>query len=187
MFEFIDGCMCMPQRLEKGLVQIYTGNGKGKTTAALGAAMRAIGHDLKVYMICFMKGRTNYGELKIADRISGFTIRLFGGQDHIDKNDITEEDRKYANNAFDHAKNIIQKGEHDIVILDEVILATDWTLIDLNSLIVLIENKPEHVELILTGRNACPDLINSADLVTQMDEIKHPYKKGVSAREGIEF
>lgn len=172
---------------DMGMVQVYTGNGKGKTTAALGLALRAVGKGFKVYMIQFMKGKINYGELKSAEKMDGFTIRQVGRPDFVDRNDLDPVDIEMAAEGLTHAREIMQAGEHDILILDEVNCAVDWGLIKVEDMIALVKEKPEDLELVLTGRYAPDEIIELADLVTEMKEIKHPFQKGCQARDGIEL
>ena len=176
----------MSPKISKGLVQVYTGTGKGKTTAALGLALRAVGKGLKVYMIQFMKGDIEYGEISTAKKMENFEIVQIGRPDFVDKSNPAEIDIKLANEALDHAREIINGNNYDIVILDEINVAVDWKLIEVEKVIDLIKTKPEHVELVLTGRYASQEIIDIADLVTEMQEIKHPYNDGVEARDGIE-
>lgn len=174
--------------MERGFIQIYTGNGKGKTSAALGLAMRAIGHGLKVFIIQFMKGNINYGELETAKKLSPFlTIKQTGRETFVSKDMPDPTDIKLAQQGFDIAKKVIYSGEYDIVILDEINVAVDYGLISISELLDLLNKKPPGVELILTGRNAPPEILEKADLVTEMVEKKHYYKKGITARKGIEI
>ncbi|MBM4351991.1 MAG: cob(I)yrinic acid a,c-diamide adenosyltransferase [Deltaproteobacteria bacterium] len=174
--------------MEKGLIQVYMGNGKGKTTAALGLALRAVGHGLKVLIIQFMKGNTEYGELESARKLSPcLTIKPFGRKVFVSETNPEEIDIQLALEGFSLAKTAIENKEFDIVILDEINLAVDYGLIPLSELLQLIDAKPTTVELILTGRNARPEIIEKADLVTEMVERKHYSNKGVSARKGIEI
>ncbi len=169
-----------------GLFHVYTGDGKGKTTAALGLALRACGHGLKVYMIQFMKGDINYGELKAAQWIPTLTIVQFGRASFVDRKKPADEDKALARQALLHAKSIVHEGKHDILILDELNVAIDYKLVDLKDVIALIDSRPGSMELIITGRNAHEKLIKRADYVTNAMNIKHPYDTGVMAREGIE-
>lgn len=173
--------------MEKGLIQVYTGNGKGKTTAALGLAMRAAGHGLKVHIVQFMKGWPNYGELASVEKLPNVTIRQFGRPEFVDKKHPHPEDIHQAKEALKHAREAMLSGEYDILVLDEVNVALDFGLIELSDLLSLLKQKPEGVELVLTGRNAHPALIKRADLVTEMLDIKHPYHKGIKGRKGIEY
>jgi cob(I)alamin adenosyltransferase len=174
--------------MEKGLVQVYTGNGKGKTTASLGLALRAAGHGLKTFVIQFMKGNIQYGELESAKKLSPhLTIRQMGRETFVSKTNPDPMDIEWAQKGFALAKEVIASGDYDIVILDEINVAVDYGLIPLSDLLQLIDSKPATVELILTGRNAKPEIIEKADLVTEMVERKHYYKKGVKSREGIEI
>ena len=174
--------------MEKGLIQVYTGNGKGKTTAALGLALRAVGHGLKVLIIQFMKGNINYGELESAKKLSPYlTIKQMGRETFVSKTDPDPIDIKLAQEGFSLAKKEIENGEYDIVILDEINVAIDYGLIPLSDLLDVLDTKPLGVELLLTGRNAKPEILERADLVTEMVDRKHYYKKGVSARDGIEL
>jgi cob(I)alamin adenosyltransferase len=174
--------------MNKGFVQVYTGNGKGKTTAALGLALRAVGHGMKVLIIQFMKGKTSYGEMESARKLSPFlTIIKAGRESFVSRANPDPVDLKLAQEGFALAKRSIENREFDIVILDEINLAVDYGLVPLSDLLCLIELKPETMELILTGRNARPEIMEKADLVTEMVERKHYYGKGVAARKGIEI
>jgi cob(I)alamin adenosyltransferase len=174
-------------QLKKGLVQIYTGDGKGKTTASLGLALRACGHGLRAYVIQFMKGEIYYGELGMAERLSDcLTITQMGRPDFVNRENPDPIDIELAHKAIELSAEVVESGTYDIVVLDEVNVALDFGLIDISDVIAIIEKKPPHVELVLTGRNAPRELIDRADLVTEMVEIKHPYSRGIGARTGIE-
>ncbi|MDH5267441.1 MAG: cob(I)yrinic acid a,c-diamide adenosyltransferase [Candidatus Bathyarchaeota archaeon] len=176
------------ERLEKGLTQVYTGNGKGKTSAALGLALRAIGWGLKAHMIQFIKGGNfKHGELQIIKQLPDFETRAFGRGRYIKEQPPLEEDVKLAKEALRFARKIVNTGDYDIVILDEINVALHLKLIKTDEVIELIENKPRHVELILTGRYAPSEIIDAADLVTEMREVKHPYAQGILDRKGIEY
>ncbi len=173
-------------KLKKGYIQVYTGNGKGKTTAALGLALRAAGRGMKVYIGQFMKGQ-EYGEL---DAINNYlsewiTMEQYGTPKFV-VGKPSEEDIKMAKEGLKKAKNAMLSGNYDIIILDEVNVSIYLKTLDLDDVIEFISAKPSDVELILTGRYAPEEIINLADLVTEMKEIKHYYTKGVIAREGIE-
>jgi len=175
------------RRLIKGLVQVYTGDGKGKTSAAFGLALRAVGRGLKVYIIQFIKGGFDYGELYVVEKIPNLKLATFGRGRFVTEIPASEEDTKLAREAFELAKKIVGSGEYDVVILDEVNVALNLKMISIDEVTDLIKNKPKHVELILTGRYASPQIIDAADLVTEMREVKHPYAQGVPPRKGIEF
>jgi cob(I)alamin adenosyltransferase len=174
-------------KLEKGLVQVYTGKGKGKTSAAFGLALRAIGRGLKVYVIQFIKGGFDYGELYIVDKLPNLRLKAFGRGKFVTEKPPETEDVELAQEALALAEEVVKNGEYDIVILDEINVALDLKLISLEKVLELIKNKPKHVELVLTGRYAPDEIIEAADLVTEMKEVKHPYNKGFQARKGIEY
>lgn len=173
--------------LERGLIQVYTGKGKGKTCAALGLAMRAAGHGLKVHIVQFMKGWPHYGELRSVERLPNITIRQFGRPGFVDRENPDPEDVRLAQEALEHGRRAMLSGDYDIVVLDEVNVALEFGLVQLSDVLSLMEEKPEKVELILTGRGAHPEVMKRADLVTEMLDIKHPYYEGVKARRGIEY
>jgi len=174
-------------KLKQGLIQVYTGNGKGKTTAALGLALRAAGHGLRVVIIQFMKGWPHYGELTSLQHLPNVTLRQFGRPEFVDREHPDPEDVRLAHEALEHAGQVIVSGDYDLVILDEVNVALDYGLICLDGLLSLLDTRPEHVELVLTGRGAHPQIIQRADLVTEMLAIKHPYDARVAGRKGIEY
>jgi len=171
----------------KGHIQVYTGDGKGKTTAALGLAFRAAGHKHKVYIGQFLKGQ-EYGELLSAKKLQPYiTIEQFGrkGFIHVTK-DPDEEDIKRANGGLKKCREAMLSRKYRIVILDEINVAVDLNLLTEEEVHKLLDKKPDDVEIILTGRYAPPSFLKRADLVTEMKAKKHYYKKGVRAREGIE-
>ncbi|UCF08590.1 MAG: cob(I)yrinic acid a,c-diamide adenosyltransferase [Thermoplasmata archaeon] len=173
-------------KFQKGLVHVYTGDGKGKTTAALGLALRASGHDLNVHMIQFMKGDINYGELRAVMHLPNFTIVQFGRASFVDRENPSEEDKALAEKALEHAREVVNKGEVDILILDELNVAVDFKLIEVEDVLSLIESKPEHMEMVITGRNAHEKIIERGDYVTDMRSVKHPFEEGILGRWAIE-
>ena len=172
--------------MEKGYVQIYTGNGKGKTTAALGLITRAVGNNFKIFFCQFMKGR-DYGELYTLKRFETVTHVRFGRGVFIRKKElVTDEDIRLMREGYETLKKALLSGNYDIVVADEILGTLKFDLISVDEVKFLIQNKPETTELILTGRNAPDELIELADLVTEMKEVKHYFQKGVMARVGIE-
>lgn len=176
-------------KIEHGLVHVYTGEGKGKTTAALGLALRALGWGLKVMMIQFIKGYKEIGEMEFAEKHpENFTIRQFALDitRSIDGRDVLAR-KKEASEAMDYAEQIVKSGEYDLVILDELAVAAHYELIELSRILKLIEGKPASVELVITGRNAPSELIRAADYATEMLLIRHPYENGIQARQGVDY
>jgi cob(I)alamin adenosyltransferase len=171
----------------KGLVEIFTGSGKGKTSAALGVMLRALGHGLRVHIIFFMKGSYPYGERNMLPQLPNVSFQSFGHEHFVDPQNVQVEEREQASEALQAARAAIDSGKFDLVVLDEVNVAVAWKLIEVEDLLKLIDEKPQNVELILTGRHADQRLIERADLVTEMVEVKHPYQKGIKARKGIEY
>jgi cob(I)alamin adenosyltransferase len=176
------------ERLAQGLIQVYTGDGKGKTTCALGLALRAIGQGFKIYMIQFMKGRDT-GEARIAaERLApDFTLRHFGRPALVNLRNPEPEDLALVREAWDLARQVLEAGEHDLVILDEINLALTFKLITPDEVLEVLRRRPAWVEVVLTGRQAPPELIDLADLVTEMRPLKHYFEAGVPARRGIEW
>jgi len=171
-----------------GLVQVFTGDGKGKTTAALGTILRAAGHGLKIFIIFFIKGSYAYGEFSSLVKLPNVKVASYGLRQFMSKNrQINPEEQRQAEAALAAARKAVNSGRYDLVVLDEINVALDFHLIKLDDVVDIIKNRPSHVELILTGRNADARLIEMADLVTEMVNIKHPYDKGVKARQGIEY
>ena len=170
----------------KGYVQVYTGNGKGKTTAALGLALRATGASKNVFIAQFVKGKM-YSEIKaVREFLKGIHIKQYGRGCFI-VHSPTKEDVQAAQKGLAEVKEIIQSEKFDLIILDEVFIALYYKLFPIEELIRIIQHKPKNLELILTGRYAPKEIIELADLVTEMKEEKHYYKEGVEGREGIEF
>jgi len=172
---------------DKGMVQVFTGNGKGKTSAALGAIIRASGHGLRVYIVFFMKGQYPYGEFNALSKLPNVDVAIFGLRCFTDRANINPEEIEQAKLALSAAREAMLSGNYDLVVLDEVNIAAAWKLIKLDEVVRLIGDKPRNVELILTGRYADAKLIELADLATEMVKLKHPYDKGVRARKGIEY
>jgi cob(I)alamin adenosyltransferase len=175
-------------RLTQGLIQVYTGDGKGKTTCALGLALRAVGQGLKVYMVQFMKGRET-GEARIAAaRLApDMTLRPFGRPGLVNLRAPAAEDLALIQEAWDLARQVLLTGEHDLVILDEINLALTFNLLPMAEVLQVLRDRPSWVEVVLTGRQAPPELVELADLVTEMRPVKHYYEVGVPARRGIEW
>lgn len=168
----------------KGYVQVYTGDGKGKTTAALGLALRATGAGFNVYIAQFVKGM-EYSELNAISKLQNITLKQYGRDCFIYKSP-EDEDIKAAQDGLAEAKENMCSGEYQLIILDEANIATFYNLFSVDDLLNFIQEKPARVELVITGRKADPRIIAAADLVTEMKEIKHYYQDGVEAREGIE-
>lgn len=169
----------------KGYTQVYTGKGKGKTTASIGLIVRALGHRLKVYMGQFMKGQ-RYGELDTLEKL-GVTIERFGTENCIiSPEHVTELDLAKAKEGYRKVEQILLSEKYDLVVLDEICVSTYFNLITKDEILHLMKIKPQETELVLTGRYAPKEVIQSADLVTEMKEIKHYYNCGVMARDGIE-
>ena len=179
--------MILRERLEKGLVQVYTGDGKGKTSAALGLALRAAGRGLRVFVIQFIKGGFDYGELYAAKQLPNLELKAFGQGKFVTQIPPGEKDIALAKEAYALAKRVVESDEYDVVILDEVNVALHLGLLSIDEVLNLVKVKPEHVELVLTGRYAPREIIEIADLVTEMRDVKHPYAKGEKPRKGIEY
>ncbi len=170
-----------------GLVQVFTGEGRGKTSAALGTAIRALGNGLKVRIVAFMKASRASGEWNVLDGMAGVSVSRFGGDRLMDPENPQPKDKEQAAAALAAGREALLSGDYDLVILDEINVATAWHLIDITDVVALIEGKPESVELILTGRYADKEIVRRADLVTEMLNIKHPYEQGTAAREGFDY
>lgn len=169
-----------------GKIHVYTGDGKGKTTAAFGLAMRARGKGLKVIIIQFLKGKGDFGEVLSARKL-GIEIEQFGTGRMLSADGITEEDLKEALAALERSAKVITSGLFDVVVLDEINVAVYFGLIPLKSVLETIRSRPATLELVLTGRHAPAELVAMADYVTNMTLIKHPYERGEEARPGIEY
>ena len=181
-----------PKWAKHGYIQVYTGDGKGKTTASLGLAMRALGRNWKVLLIMFTKGGDNYGELtsfkNLSEEISkNLTIEQAGLDRIVYSNNKNENDSKVIKEGFEKAKSAILNNEYNLIILDELNIAIDLKIIDVDEVVELLKNKPSDMEIVLTGRNAHEKIIEIADLVSKIEPVKHYWDKGVIAREGIEY
>ncbi|MBN2226497.1 MAG: cob(I)yrinic acid a,c-diamide adenosyltransferase [candidate division Zixibacteria bacterium] len=186
--EDMDGQTTKPET--KGLLVVYTGNGKGKTTAALGMTVRAVGYDWNICVVQFIKGSWKYGELDGITRLAPNVELHVMGEGFVGIIDDTKsfaEHRAAAKRAYDLALEKMQSGKYRLVILDELNVAVNLKLISPEELEELVAQKPEPLHLVITGRNALPWLIERADLVTEMTEIKHPFQKGILAQQGVDF
>lgn len=169
----------------KGYVQVYTGNGKGKTTASLGLSVRAAGAGLKVFIVQFLK-QGDYSEIKALERFPELiTVEQYGLGRFV-KGKPSPEDVKAGKKGYERVVEVLTQGLHDVVVVEEGNVAVMCGLLSENDLLKLMDLKPDHVELVITGRGATPGVMDRADLVTEMREIKHYYKNGVTARTGIE-
>jgi cob(I)alamin adenosyltransferase len=173
---------------QKGLILLYTGNGKGKTTAALGQVLRAAGHGFKVAIIQFIKNLENTGEIKAAKKIFADHLEIYpmGSGFTWDAKD-RDELQQAAEKGWKLAQEKIESGNYCMIILDELTYALNYGLLNQDEVIAFLQQKPEKLHIIITGRDASDKLIALADLVTEMKEIKHPYQKGIKAMKGIEF
>jgi cob(I)alamin adenosyltransferase len=173
-------------RLAKGFVHLYTGDGKGKTSAAMGLALRAAGAGLGIYIAQFAKG-SETGELKMLGKLSKkIVVRQFGARSFIKKTP-TKIDVTLASKAFATVEAVIKEGKYDVVILDELCIACRYKMLSVRKVADIIKNKPLHVEIVITGRTAPAELMEAADVVTEMRAVKHYFDKGVKARKGIEY
>ena len=170
----------------KGLIQVYTGDGKGKTTAALGLALRSAGRNMKVLVVQFMK-KWDYGELHSVKLIPNITLETFGTNEFVYKGKAKKVDYEEAEKAFSFGIKGVYSENYDVVIFDELNMAIYYELLDLKKVVEKLKGKPDNVEVVITGRRASQEIIEIADLVTEMKEIKHPYQKGIEARRGIEY
>lgn len=173
-----------------GLTIVYTGGGKGKTTAALGLAMRAVGHGRKIRMIQFIKGSWHYGEMTSSARLEPELEMVAVGKGFvgiIDDTSTIDQHRCVAGEAMSMAKRDVSSGKYDIVILDEINYAIHLGLVDEDDLLDMLGSRPGHVNVVLTGNHARSRIVEMADLVTEMKEVKHPFRKGIRAKEGIDF
>lgn len=175
------------KQVDGGLVLVYTGNGKGKTTAALGLALRAVGHGKSVLMIQFMKGGDEYGELRAAGMLPRFSIVQKGLPTFVDRDSPAGEDVRLASEGMDLARAALRDEEWDLVILDEINVAVEYGLVSAADMLELLDLRRPDTDMVFTGRGAHPDLVRRADMVSEVLEIKHHYSRGVPARKGIEY
>jgi len=173
--------------MKKSLLMINTGKGKGKTTAALGLAFRAIGHGFKVSVIQFIKGSRTYGEIETAGRLADLIDFNVMGRGFTWKSDDLEEDAALARKAWETAKAKIQSGKYRLVVLDEMTYLFKYGMLDVDEAIEFLLHRPETVHVLITGRDAPEKLVDAADMVTEMNAVKHPYAAGISAQRGIEY
>ena len=173
--------------MKKGLLMVFTGNGKSKTTAAIGQALRAVGHGFKVCFIQFIKGSWKYGELIAAERFEDLLEWHVLGRGFTWKSDNLAKDIEVAQKAWDFAKEVINSGKFQMVILDELTYLITYKMVSETEVLQILASRSEHMHVIITGRDATQSLIDAADLVTEMKEIKHPFHEGIKAQRGIEF
>jgi cob(I)alamin adenosyltransferase len=172
--------------LPRGFVQVYTGDGKGKTTAALGLVLRALGHGLRPVLVQFRKADPSWGEIVMLRRLDVEVVQA--GLDHwVRKGEATDDDLAAAAAGFERARELVMGGQYDVVVLDELVTALYFELVQLGDVLSLMREKPDEVELVITGRRAPDELVEAADLATEMKPLRHYFDAGVHAREGIEF
>ena len=170
-----------------GLVHVYTGNGKGKTTACLGLAFRASGRGLRVVMLQFLKPANSYGEHLASEMIPNFTMEPMGADHMVGKEVTREEDLELTRRGLERAEEVLTSGDYDMVILDEINNSMSFGLLTPGDLIGILERRAPNTEVVLSGRGVPQEIIDYADLVTEMRLVKHPYDRGVKARKGIEY
>jgi cob(I)alamin adenosyltransferase len=173
--------------VQKGLLMVFTGNGKGKTTAALGMALRAMGHGIKVCVIQFIKGSWQYGELAAVKRFGELMDFHVTGRGFTWKSDDIEKDRAAAQKAWEQACGILADGRYGMVILDELTYLIHYGFLTETAVLETLAQRPGHQHVVITGRNASQGLVAAADLVTEMRAVKHPYQAGIKAQRGVEF
>ncbi|MDD5032941.1 MAG: cob(I)yrinic acid a,c-diamide adenosyltransferase [Candidatus Pacebacteria bacterium] len=174
-------------KTKTGLVHVYTGDGKGKTSAGIGLLTRAAGQDLKCCLIQFMKGKYPYGEIKSLKKLGKIDIKQFGKLEFIRKGEAKEIDKKEAEKATKEAKKVVCSGKYDLVVLDEICVSEFMGLVNVQKILDIIKDKSDRTELVLTGRKANKKIFSKADYITFFENKKHPFKKGILARKGIEF
>ena len=178
----------MLQMKTKGLVLVYTGNGKGKTTAALGLALRAIGHGQRVFMVQFMKGDPSYGEIQAINKyLPAFEVVQSGKNKMLPDGSLVDDKHDVIQDGFSRGEKALLSGEYGLVIFDEINIVLDRGRLTVQEVLKTLAARPGHVNVVLTGRNAPEEIIDFADLVSEVREIKHPYRLGIKARAGVEF
>lgn len=192
MTELCNNNLINPNWAQHGYIQVYTGDGKGKTTASLGLAMRALGRCWKVLIIMFTKGGNDYGELnsfrELSPDISNNLKIVQAGLDRIVyKNNQSEADKKAILEGWELAKKAIENHEYQLIIMDEANIAIDMGILDVDEVVRVLKNKPDEMEIVLTGRNAHPKIIEIAHLVSKIEPVKHYWDTGIAARKGIEY
>jgi len=171
----------------KGMLQVYTGTGKGKTTAALGLAFRALGHKKRVFLLQFMKKGTRSGELRAARKFKNLKVAQAGQKKWAQKGKVTAKEKQLARKGLEVARQALESEKYDLVILDELNVALDYDLLKLEEVKEILKSRPHHVEVVITGRYAHPDILEMADLVSEVRELKHYYENGITQRAGIEY
>lgn len=192
MTEYKQMKLINPNWDQHGYIQVYTGDGKGKTTASLGLAMRALGRDWKVLIVMFTKGGNDYGELnsfrQLSDKIADNLTIVQAGLDRvIYKSNENEQDHKKIKKGWNLVKKAVKNDEYQLIIMDEANIAIDMGILDVDEVIKVLKSKPDEMEIVLTGRNAHPKIIEIAHLVSRIEPVKHYWDKGVYARKGIEY
>ena len=170
----------------RGLLLVYTGQGKGKTTAALGIVFRALGRGMRVAVVQFIKGKWRTGERQFAETIPGLTFLVMGRGFTWESDDLSR-DRQAAVAAWSEARKLVERAAHDVIVLDEITYAINYGFLPLEEVITVLKDRPSHVHVVVTGRNAPERLVEIADLVTEMRCVKHPYEQGIPAQQGIDL
>ncbi len=192
MTEYKQMKLINPNWDQHGYIQVYTGDGKGKTTASLGLAMRALGRDWKVLIVMFTKGGNDYGELnsfrQLSDKIADNLTIVQAGLDRvIYKSNECEKDHKKIKKGWNLVKKAVKNDEYQLIIMDEANIAIDMGILDVDEVVKVLQSKPDEMEIVLTGRNAHPKIVEIAHLVSRIEPVKHYWDKGVHARKGIEY